>query len=328
MNRICFIAATLAAAGVTTGCYPVYKTLQKEARIRVVNEHGEPIAGAEVHLITSSYPYGSERGRETTATDTDGVAAFVKKSEWRVESLMIHGAELLFWNWCVRFEGHRTVATAHRSANAFETDIETVLRPGRPSVCGDPLEQHWEPTEPAFGGHPPGTKVSCTFLRASTPEHPESEYETRSDCASFDAAAHPQIDENILAQAETSDGLAEMWIDGAWYYVRPTGESLRVVSSDNGADPWSEGLVRVDRIDRIAYADRDFREVIGPRFFWGWPFHNGIAITCVDCKIGEPDADGHREVTGGRWGAVNRSGEAVVLFTHRSHAEVVQAIGE
>ena len=75
-------------------------------------------------------------------------------------------------------------------------------------------------------------------------------------------------------------------------------------------------------------ADRDFREVIGPRFSWGWPFHNGIAIACVDCSLEEPDADGHREVTGGRWGAVDRSGEAVVHFTHTSHADVVQAIGE
>ena len=80
-------------------------------------------------------------------------------------------------------------------------------------------------------------------------------------------------------------------------------------------------------LGRIAYADRDFREVIGPRFSWGWPFSDGIAITCVDCRIGEPDADGHRAVTGGRWGAVDRSGRAVVLFTHTSHAEVVQAIG-
>lgn len=328
MHRIHLAGSLAAATLVTTACYPVYKTLQEEARIRVVDERGEAIAGAEVHLITSSYPYGSERHRETKATDADGVAAFAKNSEWRVESLMIHGAEIFFWNWCVRLEGHRTVATFHRSADELETDMEIVLRPGRPSVCADPLERYWEPAEPAFGGHPPGTRVSCHFFRAATPERPEPDVEARTDCASFDAAAHPQIDEGVLAQAEYQDGLAEMFIDGAWYYVRPTGESLRVVSWDNGPDPWSEGLVRVDRIGRIAYADRDFQEVIGPRFSWGWPFSNGLAITCVDCSLGEGDADGHRAVTGGRWGAVDLSGEPVVLFTHTSHAEVIQAIGE
>ncbi len=322
------MTASLAAATLVTGCYPVHKTLQKEARIRVVDERGEAIAGAEVHLVTSSYPYGNERDRETKTTGADGVATFGKRSEWRVEYLMLHGWEEMFWNWCVRLNGHRTVATSHRSADDLETDFEVVLHPGRPRECGDLEEGYWEPAEPAFGGYPPDTRVSCTFFRAATPEGPEPEYETRSECASFDAAAYPQIDEGVLAQADYQDGLAEMWIDGAWYYVRPTGESLRVVSWDNGPDPWSEGLVRVDRIERIAYADRDFREVIGPRFDWAWPFDDGLAIACGECSLGEPDADGHREVTGGRWGAVDKSGNAVVLFTHRSYTEVRQAIDE
>ncbi len=313
---------------VSTGCYPVHKTLQKKARVQVVDERGGAISGAEVHLITSSYPYGAERDRETKTTGDDGVATFGKESEWRVESLMIHGAEIMFWNWCVRLEGHRTVATSHRSADELETDFEVALRPGRPRECGDPKGWYWEPVESAFGGHPPGTEVSCTFFPAATPEFPEPEYETRSDCASFDAAAYPQIDEDVLAQADYHDGLAEMLIDGAWYYVRPTGESLRVVSWDNGPDPWSEGLVRVDRIERIAFADREFREVIGPRFHRAWPFHDGLAIACFDCSAGEPDADGHRAVTGGRWGAVDKSGHAVVLFTQSSYAEVRQAIDE
>ncbi len=76
---------------VSTGCYPVHKTLQKKARVQVVDERGGAISGAEVHLITSSYPYGAERDRETKTTGDDGVATFGKESEWRVESLMIHG---------------------------------------------------------------------------------------------------------------------------------------------------------------------------------------------------------------------------------------------
>ncbi len=280
LKKSYFMAAILAVATlVATGFYPVHKTLQKEARVRVVSACGETISGAEVHLITSSYPYSAERDRETKTTDADGVATFVKKSEWR-----------------------------------------------RPRNCGDPKMWYWEPAEPAFGGYPPGTQVSCTFFPAATPERPEPEYETRSECASFDAAAYPQIDEDVLAQADYHHGLTEMLIDSAWYYVRSTGESLRVVSWDNGPDPWSEGLVRVDRIERIAYADRDFREVIGPRFDRAWPFRDGLAIVCFGCSSGEADADGHREVTGGHWGAVDKSGNAVVPFTHKSYGEIRQAI--
>ena len=323
-RAVALIVTTLA----TAGCYPIYKTLQEKARVRVVDERGEALAGAEVHLITSSYPYGGERDRETKTTDAEGVATFVKKTEWRIEHLMLHGAEIFFWNWCVRHEGRRTVATTYQSADDFKTELEIMLQYGRPSDCGDPNEPRWLSVEPAFGGHPPGAKVSCSFLRAATAEQPEPEYETQSDCASFNAAAYPRIDSDVLARADYQDGLAEMWIDGAWYYVRPTGESLRVVTSDNGPDPWSEGLVRVDRIERIAYADRDFQEVIEPRFSWAWPFRDGVAIACGGCRLSDPDEDGHRMVTGGRWGAINRSGDAVVPFMHTSHAEVVQALSE
>ncbi|MBK5963924.1 hypothetical protein CCR95_07440 [Thiocystis minor] len=64
-------------------------------------------------------------------------------------------------------------------------------------------------------------------------------------------------------------GLAVVWVAGQWYDVRPTGESLPVVTLDNGPDPFAEGLVRSPRKGRIAYVDAQFQEVIASRDDWG-----------------------------------------------------------
>jgi hypothetical protein len=53
-------------------------------------------------LGRGGYPHGGEKGRETKETLADGSATFEAVREWRVETLMIHGAEEYFWNWCVR----------------------------------------------------------------------------------------------------------------------------------------------------------------------------------------------------------------------------------
>ncbi|NEV64594.1 WG repeat-containing protein [Thiorhodococcus minor] len=79
---------------------------------------------------------------------------------------------------------------------------------------------------------------------------------------------------------------------------------------DNGPDPFAEGLVRSRRAGRILYVDVHFREVIGPRYDWGWPFAQGRALVCRGCR---PLQDGeHSRVSGGRWGWIDRQGREVV----------------
>jgi hypothetical protein len=60
-------------------------------------------------LGRGGYPHGGEKGRETKETLADGSATFEAVREWRVETLMIHGAEEYFWNWCVAM--HRSPPT-------------------------------------------------------------------------------------------------------------------------------------------------------------------------------------------------------------------------
>ena len=120
-----------------SGCipYPVNKTLQPEAEIAVNDGNGKPVAGARVHLISSAYPYGFEKSRAEAQTDRAGRASFAKVKEWRMEALMIHGAEVYFWNWCVEKESYETHITSWGNGDDFRSRYEVALQPGVSTSC-------------------------------------------------------------------------------------------------------------------------------------------------------------------------------------------------
>ncbi|WZB71695.1 hypothetical protein WJ968_07780 [Achromobacter xylosoxidans] len=105
-------AALLAAPLLLGGCipYPAYKTLQPQARATVVDEQSRPLADTRVILITSSYPYGRERWRDEQRSGEDGVASFENHSEWRAESLMIHGRTIFSGTGAWRNRAMRPIA--------------------------------------------------------------------------------------------------------------------------------------------------------------------------------------------------------------------------
>lgn len=131
------VIATLLAAAILSACvpFPVYKTLQPSARIVVLGERSQPIANAEAILVSNAYPYGLEKRREVKLTKADGTAVFEPLREWRTESLMIHGAEVFFWNWCVRKEGYVTYFTQYGSAAKFQDDLVVPLELGASMPC-------------------------------------------------------------------------------------------------------------------------------------------------------------------------------------------------
>ncbi|NMK48188.1 carboxypeptidase regulatory-like domain-containing protein [Achromobacter sp. Bel] len=128
------LAATLSACVP----YPVYKTLQPSARATVQDPQSQPLADARVVLISSSYPYGRERSRQETQTAANGIARFVSQSEWRVESMMLHGSESYFWNWCVEKQGYETYETLHTVASRFDDNLVLRLQPGLSRSCDKP----------------------------------------------------------------------------------------------------------------------------------------------------------------------------------------------
>jgi hypothetical protein len=115
--------------------YPNYKTLQPDARAIVHDPMGHPVQSARVTLISNSYPYGREKSRETKETDIEGSAKFESKKEWRTEMIMIHGAEVFFWNWCVEKPGFKTYLSTNRSADRFSTEPIIVLKEGVSTPC-------------------------------------------------------------------------------------------------------------------------------------------------------------------------------------------------
>jgi len=118
-----------------SGCYPIYKTLQPNASIKVVDKNSEPILQASVFLISSAYPYGYERTRVKRTTNQNGIARFKSNSEWRTEALVIHGAEVYFWNWCVVKENYQTFYTYLDSSNDFNQQESITLQEGLSAPC-------------------------------------------------------------------------------------------------------------------------------------------------------------------------------------------------
>ncbi|WP_235041384.1 hypothetical protein [Vreelandella profundi] len=120
-----------------SGCvvYPINKTLQPEAEILVTDGEGKPIQDAWVSLISSSYPYGLEQSRMIDKTSYRGEANFPKIKEWRAESLMIHGSQVFFWNWCVVKVGFETHTTMWGGGNDFQAQYEVILNPGESTPC-------------------------------------------------------------------------------------------------------------------------------------------------------------------------------------------------
>ncbi|MBE0399894.1 carboxypeptidase regulatory-like domain-containing protein [Halomonas sp. FME1] len=131
--KLIILAITLLLSGCVV--YPINKTLQPEAEVLVTDGEGKPIQNAWVYLISSSYPYGFEQSRMMDKTSYRGEASFPKIKEWRAESLMIHGSEVFFWNWCVVKVGFETHTTMWNSGNDFQTQYEVILNPGESTPC-------------------------------------------------------------------------------------------------------------------------------------------------------------------------------------------------
>src|SRR6202030_1523187 len=64
-------------------------------------------------------------------------------------------------------------------------------------------------------------------------------------CARSDATGHFHLkNKHLVALDFDRNGLASVNIDGGWYYARRDGRLVPVMTMDNGADPFSEGLAR------------------------------------------------------------------------------------
>ncbi len=100
-----------------------------------------------------------------------------------------------------------------------------------------------------------GFPLSCVDVARGA----EAELASHRDCATLKGEDLMLAPTQLRQMRFEIQGLAAVWVAGHWYYVRSAGESLPVVTLDNGPDPFAEGLVRSPRQGRIAYVDAQFR---------------------------------------------------------------------
>ena len=139
----------------------------------------------------------------------------------------------------------------------------------------------------------------------------------------------PEVDTRIVACAERiSDGdlrltaaaririepdgnpLVPLVIEGAAYYANRDGRLRRVLWHDNGPDAFREGFARSERGGKIGFIDQDLEERIPAAWDFAFPFESGFARVCQGCR--RQPVGGHSELVDGRWGWIDREGEAVV----------------
>jgi hypothetical protein len=164
----------------------------------------------------------------------------------------------------------------------------------------------------------PAPTASCVYVALPTADEQTPALEPHPMCGALDANGVFRFTAATLANLDRdSRGLGAVFVvDDGWYYVTASGSSAKVLSSDNGPDPFSDGLVRASRNGKIAYLSESLEVVIPPIYDFAWPFENGRALVCSGCSTGSPDEDGHTPVVGGLWGYIDRAGREVVPVRH------------
>jgi len=151
----------------------------------------------------------------------------------------------------------------------------------------------------------------CFYAARPSVDDPQPEFESHGNCARVRGDAI-EIGPEHLAALEYDDGLASLLVGTRWVYASPEGRVMAVLTVDNGADDFAEGLARTRVGNRVGFIDRELLVAIPARFDFAWPFEDGTALVCMECRSTAADDDGHSSVIGGRWGYTDRSGEVVV----------------
>ncbi len=123
------------------------------------------------------------------------------------------------------------------------------------------------------------------------------------------------FDRHGLAQVHSEENLL-------WMYVNRRGRVVinGVPNFDNGADYFSDGLVRTIVNGKYGFANRKGKIVIKPNYDWASPFEHGYAAACNHCREvcampggtvelkTLPGGCDHRIMTGGEWFKIDKKG--------------------
>ena len=157
---------------------------------------------------------------------------------------------------------------------------------------------------PAWPGASQATSAdySCTYSAKAKGDVLQFER-----CAWSDGSGHIHLKrEHRLALDFDRYGLARVNIGGGWYYVGRDSRLAPVMTMDNWAEPFADGLARSHVGNKIGFINRNLVLVIPPRYDGALPFEHGWAEVCIDCKLASQGE--HSWYEGGRWGCIDRRG--------------------
>ena len=162
---------------------------------------------------------------------------------------------------------------------------------------------------------------TCVYVEKASEQNKYPELNLYENCAEYTNGKLTISPDHIQKIDFRSSGLAAFWTENQCFYIKKDGSFLPVISYDNGADYFSEGLTRSLVKDKIAYYNPKFEMVIESKYDWGWPFSEGRALVCIGCSAKKPDEFGNKPVTGGVWGYINKKGKELVPVKY-SQSEV------
>jgi len=120
-----------------TGCiYPVYRTIQPETKVKVVNTKGVALSGAKVYLYTKEY-YPHKLKVEIVQSNKKGIAEFDSIKKWGTDMLMMHGVKPSNkWNLCIEKSNYVTQHIQLYNEEKSQNQTVTLLE-GESSVCAE-----------------------------------------------------------------------------------------------------------------------------------------------------------------------------------------------
>ena len=157
--------------------------------------------------------------------------------------------------------------------------------------------------------------LPCAYAARATSENPTpelQELQPRGRCATLRRDGSLAVHPDHLNELQFDDGLSAVLVSGGWYYVTPAGRTAPVLTFDNGADYFAEGLARTHRAGKVGFIDRSLTERIGPAWDFAFPFDGGVALVCQGCRSHATGEGEHLELRGGAWGYIDREGAVVV----------------
>lgn len=151
---------------------------------------------------------------------------------------------------------------------------------------------------------------SCAFIPKQTEQTPYPEIEVFHHCASYQNK-HLEISDKHWSKLNFDENqLTTLFTQDQYFYLKPDRSYLPVITYDNGADYFQEGLTRSLLNGKIAFYNHDFELVLATDFDWAWPFQDGIARVCRGCVVTQVDEE-HTGLTGGVWGYIDKQGNQV-----------------